>query len=229
MTVVSIRQPGYLPYMGFFKKIQSCDIFVFLDDVQFEKNDWDNRNKIKTSEGIMWLTVPVVHKFGQKLNEIKIANNGNWKDKHRKAIKLNYQKSRFFENYWTEIDDILAKEWDTLIDLNFILIDYFSSKMGINTKTIRSSELNIKSTGSERLLEICKKVSSDTYLSGELGKNYLDEEIFKQSNIKIIYEKFQHPIYTQLGNIFQSNMSIIDLLFNEGEKSKTILENLKTY
>ncbi len=101
--------------------------------------------------------------------------------------------------------------------------------MGINTKTIRSSELNIKSTGSERLLEICKKVSSDTYLSGELGKNYLDEEIFKQSNIKIIYEKFQHPIYTQLGNIFQSNMSIIDLLFNEGEKSKTILENLKTY
>tara|TARA_B110000263_G_C15300516_1_gene507747 strand:- start:1129 stop:1818 length:690 start_codon:yes stop_codon:yes gene_type:complete len=229
MTVVSIRQPGYLPSMGFFKKIQSCDIFVFLDDVQFTKNDWDNRNKIKTSEGIMWLTVPVVYKFGQKLNEIKIANNGNWKDKHRKAIKLNYQKSRFFENYWTEIDDILAKEWDTLIDLNFILIDYFSSKMGINTKTIRSSELNIKSTGSERLLEICKRVSSDTYLSGELGKNYLDEEIFKQSKIKIIYEKFQHPIYTQLGNIFQSNMSIIDLLFNEGEKSKTILENLKTY
>ena len=215
--------------MGFFKKIQSCDIFVFLDDVQFEKNDWDNRNKIKTSEGVMWLTVPVVHKFGQKLNEIKIANNGNWKDKHRKAIKLNYQKSRFFENYWTEIDDILAKEWDTLIDLNFILINYFSSKMGINTKTIRSSELKIKNSGSERLLEICKNVSADTYLSGELGKNYLDEEIFRQSKINIIYEKFQHPIYTQLGNIFQSNMSIIDLLFNEGEKSKTILENLKTY
>jgi hypothetical protein len=229
MTVVSIRQPGYLPYMGFFKKIQSCDIFVFLDDVQFEKNDWDNRNKIKTSEGVMWLTVPVVHKFGQKLNEIKIANNGNWKDKHRKAIKLNYQKSRFFENYWSEIDDILAKEWDTLIDLNFILINYFSSKMGINTKTIRSSELKIKNSGSERLLEICKNVSADTYLSGELGKNYLDEEIFRQSKINIIYEKFQHPIYTQLGNIFQSNMSIMDLLFNEGEKSKTILENSTNY
>jgi hypothetical protein len=229
MTVVSIRQPGYLPYMGFFKKIQSCDVFVFLDDVQFEKNDWDNRNKIKTTEGDMWITVPVLHKFGQKLNEIKIVNNENWKNKHRKAIEINYKKSRFFEKYWYEIDDILAKEWDKLIDLNLTLIDYFSSKMGITTKTIRSSELNIKSTGSERLLEICKKISSDTYLSGEMGKNYLDEEIFKRSKINIVYEKFQHPIYTQLGKIFQPNMSIIDLLFNEGEKSKTILENSKNY
>ena len=229
MTVISIRQPGYLPYIGFFKKIQSSDLFVFLDDVQFEKSDWDNRNKIKTVEGDMWLTVPVLHKFGQKLNEIKIANNENWKDKHRMAIEINYKKARFFEKYWYEIDNIFAKKWDKLIDLNFALIDYFSSKIGITTKTIKSSELNIKSTGSEKLLEICKKISSDTYLSGELGKNYLDEKIFKQSKINIIYEKFQHPTYNQLGNTFQPNMSIIDLLFNEGEKSKVILEDSKNY
>lgn len=229
MTLISIRQPGYLPYTGFFKKIQSCDVFVFLDDVQFEKNDWDNRNKIKTTEGDMWLTVPVLHKFGEKLNEVKIANTENWREKHRKAIMMNYQKSSFFDDYWNDIDDILTKEWEKLIDLNFNLISYFSSKLGINTKTIKSSELKINSTGSKRLLEICQKLSADTYLSGELGKNYLDEDIFQKADIDIIYEKFQHPHYSQLGKSFQPNMSVIDLLFNEGKNAKRILEESKNF
>ena len=229
MMLISIRQPGYLPYTGFFKKIQSCDVFVFLDDVQFEKNDWDNRNKIKTTEGDMWLTVPVLHKFGEKLNEVKIANTENWREKHRKAIMMNYQKSSFFDDYWNDIDDILTKEWEKLIDLNFNLISYFSSKLGINTKTIKSSELKINSTGSERLLEICQKLSADTYISGELGKNYLDEDIFQKADIDIIYEKFQHPHYSQLGKSFQPNMSVIDLLFNEGKNAKRILEESKNF
>ena len=125
MTRVCIRQPGYLPYIGFFKKIESSDIFVFLDDVQYEKNSFDNRNKIRTLEGHMWLTVPVYYKFGQFLNEIKIVNNEEWSRKHRKTIKLNYQKATFFTEYWNDIESILSQKWEFLLDLNIKLIEYF--------------------------------------------------------------------------------------------------------
>lgn len=229
MTIVSIRQPGYLPHIGFFKKIESCDVFVFLDDVQYEKNDWDNRNKIKTEKGSMWLTVPILSNFGQKLNEVKIANKENWSKKHRKSLKINYQKAPFFEKYWQDIDSILSQKWEKLIDLNLKLIYYFYTKLGLTTKTVKSSELDINETASKRLLEICKKLNADIYLSGELGKDYLDEGIFKQSGIKVIYEKFQHPFYKQIHGDFLANMSIVDLLFNEGENAQYILKNAKNY
>jgi hypothetical protein len=229
LTIVCIRQPGYLPFSGFFKKIQTSDIFVLLDDVQFEKNDWDNRNKIRTSEGNMWLTVPILHKFGQKLNEIKIANNQEWSKKHLKSIQINYQKAPFFNTYWDEIRNILNKEWDNLIDLNYEFIKYFVSKLNIKNKILKSSELKIDSDGSEKLLKICKKLKADTYLSGELGKNYLDENIFNKEKIKIVYEKYEHPTYNQIYKPFLPNMSIIDLLFNEGGKSLSIIKNSKNF
>jgi len=229
MTLICIRQPGYLPFSGFFKKIMSSDIFVFLDDVQFEKNDWDNRNKIRTSDGSMWLTVPVLHKFGQKLNEIKIVNDDEWNQKHLKAIQINYQKAPFFETYWYEIKKILDKKWDRLIDLNYEFIEYFLSKLEIKKKIVKSSDLKIDASGSEKLLKICKELKADTYLSGELGKNYLDEDIFNEDKIKITYEKYEHPKYFQVYNPFLSNMSIIDLLFNEGEKSSKIIKNAKNF
>lgn len=229
MKLITIRQPGYLPYLGFFKKIESCDIFVFLDDVQFEKNDWDNRNKIKTIDGSAWLTIPVIHKFGTKLNEIKIDNNQNWNKKHRKTIEMNYQKSKYFSKYWKDIDLILSQKWEKLVDLNFEFITYFMRKLEIATPTIKSSELKIDKVGSDRLLEICKKMDSDTYLSGELGTNYLNENIFSKNNIDIIYEKFIHPTYKQIHGEFLPFMSIIDILFNEGENAAKILKESKNY
>jgi len=222
---VSIRQPGYLPHMGFFKKMQSCDKFVFLDDVQYERSDWDNRNKIRTYEETIWLTVPVYNKLGQKLNEVRISYETNWSSKHRKAIELNYRKAPYFEKYWKEIDKILEKKWEKLIDLNFALINYFTSELDISTETFRSSQMKINSTSSQRLLDICKQLNAATYISGELGKDYLDERIFNDSKIKVVYEKFQTPAYNQVHGEFIPNVSIIDLLFNEGEKSKTILES----
>ncbi len=229
MTLISIRQPGYLPFLGFFKKIESSDVFVFLDDVQFEKNDWDNRNKIKTIDGSAWLTIPVFHKFGTKLNEIKIDNTQEWNKKHRKTIETNYQKSEYFSKYWEDIELILSKKWEKLIDLNFEFITYFMKKLEITTPTVKSSELKIEKIGSDRLLEICKKLNSDTYLSGELGINYLDEDIFSKNNVDIIYEKFIHPTYKQDHGEFLPNMSIIDILFNEGENAAKILKESKNY
>ena len=187
MTKVCVRQPGYLPYIGFFKKIESSDVFVFLDDVQYEKNGFDNRNKIKTSEGFMWLTVPVYYKFGQFVNEFKTANNEDRIRKHRKGIKINYQKATFFSEYWNDIESILSQKWEFLIDLNIKLIECFISGLNLTTKTIKSSELNIKKTGSEKLLEICRKLDATTYLSGELGKNYLNEQIFHDSKMQLLY------------------------------------------
>lgn len=229
MKILTIRQPGYLPYIGFFKKIQASDIFVFLDDVQYTRSDFDNRNKIRTRENSMWLTIPIFNKTGQTLNEVKIDYSKKWVSKHKSSIKYNYEKAPYFEEYWKDIKSILEKSWDKLIDLNMELINYFIIKLEINTKTVFSSELNINKTGSEKLLEICKDLDVDTYLSGEFGRNYLDTNLFQHENIKVIFEKFEHPTYNQTFDGFMQNMSIIDLLFNEGENAKNILKNCKNF
>ena len=222
-----IRQPGFLPNIGFFKKIQSCDIFVYLDDAQFAIRAWDNRNKIKTKNGSSWITVPVIHPYEQKLNEVRISYSKNWQEEHVNLIKANYKQAPFFNEYWEKIEFILNKKWEKLIDLNLALIEYFNSVLSLKTKTIRASELEITSNGSKMLLDICKKVQADTYVSGKMGKEYLDESIFQKEGIKISFENFHHPMYKQLYGEFLSNMSIIDLLFNEGDNSRKILQMTK--
>jgi hypothetical protein len=229
MKILSIRQPGYLPFIGFFKKIQATDVFVFLDDVQYTRSDFDNRNKIRTQDDSMWLTIPIFNKTGQTLNEVKIDYSKKWVSKHKSSIEYNYEKAPYFEKYWKDIELILDKSWEKLIDLNMELISYFITKLEINTKTVFSSELNINKTGSEKLLEICKDLQVDTYLSGEFGRNYLDINLFQQENIKVIFEKFEHPTYDQTFDGFVQNMSIIDLLFNEGQNAKNILKNCKNF
>ena len=141
MKSITIRQPGYLPYIGFFKKIQSSDEFVYLDDVQYERGDWDNRNRIRTRTGITWLTVPVYNKFQQNLNQVIITNKENWSKKHIKTIEINYQNAPYFSTYWDSIKLILNKFWEKLIDLNLALIELFNDILEIKTKTIRSSEI----------------------------------------------------------------------------------------
>jgi hypothetical protein len=229
VKVISIRQPGYLPYLGFFKKIESVDTFVFLDDVQYSRGDWDNRNKIRTPNDSIWLTVPILSKPVKLLNQVKIDYSKNWLYKHKSAIKFNYENSPFFDLYWKNIESILDKSYEKLLELNISLIDYFLSVLQIKTETILSSTLDLNSAGSKKLLDICKLLDADTYLSGELGKNYLDKKIFQNANIKIIFEKFHHPVYNQNNSNFLSNLSIIDLLFNEGPNSIEILKNSKNY
>ena len=229
MKKICIRQPGYLPFLGFFKKIESVELFVFLDDVNYSKGDWDNRNKIRTNENSMWLTVPILNKSGKLLNEVEIDYSKDWIYKHKSAIKYNYENCPFFDKYWKEIEKILDKKHKKLFELNISLINYFISILQISTKTICSSDLHINSTGSKKLLDICKSLNCDTYISGELGSDYLDLDIFKNENITVKFEKFEHPQYSQKYSKFIPNMSIIDLLFNEGEKSIDILKKSKNY
>ena len=223
MTIVGIRQPGYMAHTGFFKRIQSCDIFVYLDDVLYEKRRWDNRNYINSSTGKVLLTVPALHKSDQNFNEVKIANDENWGIKHLKAIERSYRRAPYFDKYWSHIEAILSKKWEKLIDLNFAIIEFCNKGLEITTKTIKSSELNVNLKSTERLVEICKKLNADTYFSGASGKNYMDEELFQKENIDVIHENFISEKYKQLHGEFVPNLACIDLLFNEGENAKNIL------
>ena len=215
-----------MPNLGFFKKIQSCHIFVFLDDVQFEKDSFDNRNRIKSSDGVTWITVPLARPvFGKKINEVLISYETDWQNIHCNQIYENYKSAPHFSSYWSDIEKILTCKYKKLIDLNFKLIKYFNHTLDITTKTIKSSELAVTKTKTERLIEICSKLNATCYVSGIAGKDYLDEKLFSNSGIKLIYENFIHPTYRQLHSNFIDNLSIIDLLMNEGPRSKKIIND----
>ncbi|MBI4721416.1 MAG: WbqC family protein [Candidatus Stahlbacteria bacterium] len=216
--ICAIHQPQYLPYLGFFDKIRQADVFVLLDNCQFKKNEWQNRNRIRDKEGWQWLTVPVIQRFGQSINEVKINNTLNWRHKHIQAILLNYPQSpkhrkEFFRNS-------LDREWNYLVDINIHFIIYLMDAFEINTKMIRASEevhlMDIHSQATDRLIEICEKMGADTYLSGPGGKEYLEVEKFK--HIKLKFQEFNHPTYTQQFKGFIPFLSSIDYLFNCGGK-----------
>lgn len=228
MTLVSIRQPGYIPYMGLFKKIDSSDIFVFFDDAQYAIRAWDNRNKILKNNEAVWLSVPVIKPFKKSLNEVEIDLE-KWNFKHLEIIKNNYKQSPFFYDYWNDIELIISQKWEKLVDLNIALIKHFMQVLNITTKTVKSSELNATGNSSEKLFNICKKLNADRYLSGEMGKEYLNEELFRNGGIDVIYEHFIHPKYSQNSDNFISNLSIIDLLFNEGKNAELIIKNSKNF
>lgn len=229
MTIVSIHQPGYLPWLGFFKKISYSDIFVFLDDVKYVKRQWHNRNQIRTSHGSHFLSVPIKSDSTQNLNNVKIDYTTNWNQNHKKTIMYNYKKAEFFVDYWNFFDKLYDEKFDKLIDLNMKIILYLIKVLKINTKTIFSSELNIKETKSDRNLAICKALGADVYLSGTLGVNYLQVEDFTKNEIKVEFQSFKHPIYKQIYKPFIPQMASIDLLFNEGENSVKILKEAKNF
>ena len=230
MKNVMIRQPGYMPNLGFFKKIQSCDLFVFLDSVQFSKDSFDNRNRIKTDFGTEWITVPLKRPvFGKKLNQVSISYDSDWIKDHSNLIFENYKSAPYFSSYWYEIERILNQKSKLLIHLNLHLIDYFLKTLQITTETLKSSEFLISKNKTERLVEICSQLNATCYISGIGGKSYIDESLFKKSKIKLIYENFIHPKYNQLHGDFIKNMSIIDLLLNEGPKSSKILNKINLF
>lgn len=222
--IVSIHQPQYLPWLGYFDKINKADVFVLLDDVQYKKNEWQNRNKIRTPKGGEWITVPIRYKFGEKIDLIKIDNSRNWRKGHYKSLVTNYNKALYFKEYEPFFKITYESNWEYLVDINIHFIEYLVGALGITTKLIRSSKLAIERQKTERLVEICKKLGADTYLSGMGAKAYLDKDKFKRARIKLIYQNFKCPVYKQSFNIsFISNLSVIDLIFNCGRKSKDIL------
>ncbi len=226
--VVAIHQPEMLPWLGFLDKLRQCDVFVLLDHVQFEKQDFQNRNRIRTAtpQGWSWLTVPVrmTGRFGQPIYAVEIGNASNWRRKHLAAIELNYHKAPVFHRYWPSLQAQYAQARDRLSEFSIALIRWLAEAFGIQTPIVRSSELRVDGARSELLRSICRQVGATEYLSGISGRDYLDVESFKQDGIAVRFQRFYHPIYRQCYEPFVPALSALDLLMNYGEASRDVLE-----
>jgi hypothetical protein len=224
--IVTIHQPEHLIWLGLVDKISKADIFVILDTVQYRKNYFQNRNKIRTQKGWTWLTVPVKkHPLKTKIIDVEISYNQDWLKRYLNLIQVNYQEAKYFNKFYPILEKTILKKYQHLSDLNSELIGFILSQFEIKPKIFKASELNLPEIkgGSKIVLEICKALSADTYLSGISGKDYLKLSDFKAAGIKVIFHQFYHPIYKQLYEPFIPCMSSIDLLFNYGSKAKNIL------
>lgn len=230
MKVIGIHQPGYLPWLGFFKKMLNSDIFVYFDDVSFVKNNYYNRNLIRTNAGPLQLTIPIRMNEESKINDVKIDNSKNWQAKHKKSIIHNYSKAKHFKNYSNFIEELYEKKFERLIDINIEIIEFLKKEFSIKAKTVFSSELNVTGSASERILEICKQLDAEKYITGTVwAKKFLNVQDFKNNNISVEFQEFIHPEYKQLDNNFIPNIAAIDLLFNEGDiNSAKILKEAST-
>lgn len=228
--VITIHQPEHIPWLGFFNKVDKVDAYVVLDNVQFRKRYFQNRNKIRTRDGWHWITVPVIAKNNSIINDVVIDNSGHWMRKYLETIRHTYHNAPFYNDYYDCMAQIIKEETEYISELNYKLIRFLMNALGINTKIIRISELDLPSDihSSNLILEICKSLNASVYMSGKYGVNYLNEKDFEKENIKMLYQDFHHPIYKQLYEPFIPQMSIIDLLFNHGPVSLNIIrENNK--
>ena len=224
--IIGIHQPNFMPWPGYFHKINRCDAFVFLDDAQYTKNSFINRNRIKTPQGPQWLTVPVLSqdKFGQPINSVETVNTVDWRKKHLGAISANYRKSKFFNWAYPELASIYQEEeWRNLSRLNIRLIKWAMGKLDIHTPLSFSSEMHLEGKSTELLVNIVRSLKGDVYLSGKGGANYQDEALFAQSGIKLEYTSFVPPQYEQPWGEFVPGLSVLDLFLNHGPDSKSLL------
>lgn len=221
---IVIIQPSFLPWRGYFHLIQRSDAFVFYDDVQYDKHSWRNRNIIKTKNGPQWITVPVLlkNRFGQKINEVHIDNisNARWRKKIWHSIYLNYKRAKYFEKFAVFFENIFSQDWDKLCELDIYSTMAICEILGIKCKFYRSSELNVEGERISRIVNTCKKLGGDQYISGPKAKDYITEDSeFVRNGITLEFHQHDYAEYQQLHGNFIPNVSIIDLLFNCGDDS----------
>ena len=220
--IVAGHQPNYLPWLGFFDKIKRVDIFIIEDNVQFERQGFTNRNRILTTDGVRWLTVPVQHaKKPLLINEVKIANRGKptWGRKHWLTLKHGYCKAPYWNDYADFFEEAYEREWDLLIDLNMHFIRGIMKFLRVEKQLVFSSALNAEGKKSELIVAQCKEVGADTQLAGDGCQNYIDKDLFKKAGINLVFQNFRQPIYPQRNGGFISNLSVVDYLFCNGCKS----------
>jgi len=223
--IISVHQPQYLPWLGYFHKIYKSDAFVFLDNVQYKEREYQNRNRIRIKEGCIWLTVPVLKNDCSYPNicDVRIDNFQDWQKRHWHAICVNYAQAPYFSKYSCFFEQLYKQEYDRLADLNISVTKYMLDSLQINRPVYFESKLDIRTKNTQRIIDICKALKADTYLSGIGGKNYLDEGAFSANGIKLDYQDFVHPQYRQHYTPFMPFMSAIDLLFNHGPEALKIL------
>lgn len=224
---VAILQSNYIPWKGYFDLIDQVDYFVVYDIVQYTKNDWRNRNKIKTQNGLQWLTIPVkVNSLEQRVNETQLANN-RWVRKHLNSIQQNYSKAPHLADYKNELIELYerASALTLLSDVNLLFIKWINQKLGITTEIKFAQDLVLQSENKvQRLVEICKALNADTYLSGAAATDYLDESMFNAEGIQVEWMNYQgYPEYRQLHGDYESTSSVLDVLLNQGDNAKQFI------
>jgi hypothetical protein len=235
MKVAAIHQPQYLPYLGFFHKVNQANVFVVMDDVQFQRRGVQHRNRIKTPSGPRWITVPVLRsarpqgsdgRSEQVTNDVLIDRNDAWQRRHLTALRLSYARSPFFERYWDPLEDLLDRPWERLVDLNNATTRWSMDAMGIATPSLLMSSLDVEGAASELLVNICSAIGADRYISGPGGKRYIDQDLFEAAGIEVLWQEFESPQYIQpfpqAG--FAPDLSVVDALFSCGPDVKAFLE-----
>jgi hypothetical protein len=226
---LAIHQPHYLPWLGYFGKWAAADRFVFLDGVQYEKNGWQNRNRIKTGAGSQWLTVPVSHaRLGTPIHAVTVDVAQPWRARHLRAIELAYARAPHFARYQDALRALYAREWHRLAPLAVASAEWLAQAFGIGVPATLASELALPEAGTDtdptgRLVALCRAVGADTYLAGRDGARYMDLARFRAAGIAVEAQHYEHPVYTQLHGEFVSSLSALDLLLMHGDEALSIL------
>jgi hypothetical protein len=221
MRKIGIIQPNYIPWRGYFDFIQEVDVFVIFDDVRYTKGDWRNRNRIKTINGdASWLSVPTIGGRNQLIKDVKIDNSKPWIRQHLSAIKRNYGKTNYFDNYFEIISNIDSKQFDFLSDLDIYLTKRISSCLGITTEFVISSTIPNAGTKNDKLLKIVKYLEGDLYLSGPAAKAYIHHEFWEDAGVAVEYKDYSgYAEYQQISDPFEPAVSVLDLMFMVGPEA----------
>ena len=229
--ILSVHQPHYIPWIGYFDKIAKSDCFVFLDLVQYKPREFVNRNKLRTKDGWMWLSLPMVSKglSGQPICACRLDNTFPWRRQHWNSMQSWYGGAPFFDAHKDFFHALYEKEWLNFCDLSVTIIRYVMQQLSVNTPVYFESRLGTTKKSTERIIELCLKLHADTYLSGAGGKAYLEVSKFAEAGVRLKFQDFTHPAYQQQfmkhEEDFLPNMTILDLLFNDGPRSKEIISS----
>tara|TARA_Y100001970_G_C14250057_1_gene871151 strand:+ start:3691 stop:4419 length:729 start_codon:yes stop_codon:yes gene_type:complete len=223
--ILTGHQSSYLPWIGLFHKIAISDTFCYMDNVQYQVNDYNNRNKIKGPNGGFWLTVPVYRKdhFDTKLKDALIVNNSSWAKKHWKSLVSCYSNAPYFGKYSEFFEHVYMQEWKYLSELNEHILVFLMKSLGLDVEYFRMSELELEGEKSDLILDMCIKTNARMFVFGAMGSNYVNVDEFDRQGIKVYFQDYTHPEYSQLFDGFESHLSVLDLLFNSGPSSLDIL------
>jgi len=227
--IVAIHQPQYMPWLGYFYKMDQVDKFIHLDTVQFKKSEYQNRNRIKIPNGWHWMTVPVLHQDSKQLiSDVMINDTIRWQHKHQKSLTSAYGRAEYYHDIMSAIKWVWEKPWKSLSRLNIEVVGCLRELLGIETEELVASELGVDvKQPDKRIIQLVKAAGGDTYLSGPGGRNYMDLPTYEREGIEVIFSRFNHPVYEQQFGEFQPHMSVLDLLMNHGGSSIDIIRGRK--
>lgn len=225
MKKIAIAQSNYIPWKGYFDMIAAVDEFVLYDDMQFTKNDWRNRNKIKTPKGIEWLSIPVGQAIDRRIRDVAIPNT-IWQEKHWRTIEVNYRRAPFFSEIAAVIEPLYRDRVHTnLSAVNREFIDVICKYLGIHTKISNNWDYDLTEGKTERLVDLCRQTGATEYISGPAAKAYIDEQQFAEKNLKLTWFDYEnYSVYSQLWGEFSHAVSILDLMFNCGQNARRYMK-----